>query len=84
MQACKKEKKKRKVIIKIVENKSLMKLVSSHFIVGWDNIREDISVITKESHYLIRFLFQGIDVFALKDQGVAEVQAIRFAHLLQT
>ncbi len=80
MQACKKEKKKRKVIIKIVGNKSLMKLVSSHFIVGWDNIREDISVMSKELRYLVRFLFQGIDVFALKDQGVAEVQAIRFAH----
>ncbi len=61
-----------------------MKLVSSHFIIGWDNIREDILVITKELRYLVRFLFQGIDVFALKDQGVAEVQAIRFAHLLQT
>jgi hypothetical protein len=60
-----------------------MKLVSSHFIIGWDNIWGDISVITKELGCLVRFLCQGIDVFALKDQGVAEVQAIRFAHLSQ-
>ncbi len=34
-----------------------MKLVSSHYIVGWDNIREDILVISEESRYLVRFLF---------------------------
>ncbi len=59
-----------------------MKLVSSHFIVSWDNVREDISVIAEESRYLVRFLFQGIDVFAMEDRGVAEVQATRFAHSL--
>jgi hypothetical protein len=57
-----------------------MKLVSAHFIVSWDDVREDILVIAEELCYLVRFLFQGIDVFALEDQGVAEVQAIRFAH----
>jgi hypothetical protein len=57
-----------------------MNLISSHFIVGWDNVREDIPVIAKEPCYLVGFLVQGIDVFALKDQGVLEVQAIGFAH----
>jgi hypothetical protein len=57
-----------------------MNLINSHIIVGWDDIREDILVIAKEPHYLVGFLVQGIDVFALKDQGVPEVQAIRFAH----
>ena len=56
-----------------------MNLINSHLIVGWDDVREDISVIAKEPRYLVGFLVQGIDVFALKDQGVLEVQAIRFA-----
>jgi hypothetical protein len=59
-----------------------MKLVSSHFIISWDDVREDILVIAEELRYLVRFLFQGIEVFALEDQGVGEVQAIRFAHPL--
>ncbi len=57
-----------------------MNLINSHFIVGWDTVREDILVIAKEQRCLAGFLLQGIDVFALKDQGVPEVQAIRFAH----
>jgi hypothetical protein len=57
-----------------------MNLINSHFIVGWDTVREDISVISEEPRYLAGFLVQGINVFALKDQGVPEVQAIRFAH----
>ena len=59
-----------------------MNLINSNFIVGWDDVREDISVIAKEPRYLVGFLVQGIDVFALKDQGVPEVQEIRFAHPL--
>jgi hypothetical protein len=57
-----------------------MNLINSHFIVSWDNVREDISVIAKEPHYLVGFLVQGINVFVMKDRGVPEVQAIRFAH----
>jgi hypothetical protein len=57
-----------------------MNLISSHFIVSWGDVREDILVIAKEPCYLVGFLVQGINVFALKDRGVPEVQAIRFTH----
>ncbi len=57
-----------------------MNLISSHFIVGWDIVREDIPVIAKEPCYLVGFLVQSINMFVLKDQGVPEVQGIGFAH----
>jgi hypothetical protein len=40
-----------------------MNLINSHFIVGWHNVKEDISVFAKEPRYLVRFPVQGINVF---------------------